>query len=290
MTTSTVRPLVHTTPAAPGHHPAPAPAPGSSASRALRTAGLAWLVVAVAGQAVFAAYVLLFYGRAGAQGDPQRWNRVLTGGWVPGDAFGNLMVVLHLMLTVIVVAGGAAQLLPALRRHAPAVHRWNGRVYVVSAIVLSLTGLVMIWTRGTVGNVWQHLGTSVNGVVIMACALQAWRAARTRQFDAHRRWALRLYLAVSGVWFFRVALMAWLLVHRAPVGFDAQTFTGPFLVFLAFAQFTLPLLLLELFLRAQAGSRTAGQWIMAAVMGAVTLLTLLGIGGAMAMMWLPHMV
>ncbi|MFZ8531235.1 hypothetical protein ACO1NH_13755, partial [Staphylococcus aureus] len=76
--------------------------------------------------------------------------------------------------------------------------------------------------KGTVGDLGQHLGMSLNALLIVGFAILAWQAARTRDFPAHRRWALRLFLAVNGVWFFRVGLMLWLLVWRRPMGFDPK--------------------------------------------------------------------
>ena len=50
----------------------------------------------------------------------------------------------------------------------------------------------------------------------------------------------------SGVWFFRVGLMLWVVVNQGPAGFDTETFRGPFLTFLSLAQSLLPLAILEL--------------------------------------------
>lgn len=260
--------------------------------RLLDAALKSWLAVALVGQLMFAAYVLGLYGRAAVHGQWELWNRVTPRGHVPGDALGNLVFGAHLLFTVVVIVGGFVQLLPALRRHAPAVHRWNGRVFMLAAVALALGGTTMLLTRGTVGGVWQQAGTAMNGVVIVICAALAWRHARSRRMAEHRRWALRLFLAVAGVWLFRVGLMAWLLVHRAPVGFDAKTFSGPFLTFLAFAQFLLPLAVLELVFRAQAAAPGTGAGLRTAtatLVFALTGLTALGVVGATLVMWWPRM-
>ena len=52
-------------------------------------------------------------------------------------------------------------------------------------------------------------------------------AQRMQLLDVHRRWAIRLFLAVSGVWFFRVGLMFWIGANQGAVGFDPASFTGP---------------------------------------------------------------
>lgn len=259
------------------------------ADRWLVRAGGLWLLVAVAGQAIFALYVAAIYGGVLLGAGPESWNRSPAQAYVPGDALGNLMFGLHALFALVIIVFGALQLLPALRRRLPLLHRWMGRSYMVAAAILALGGIALIAWRGTVGSPAMHAGTISNGIAILICAGVAWFFARQRRFDRHRRWALRLFLCVSGVWFFRVGLMFWLLTFRAPVGFDAKTFTGPFLVFLAFAQYLLPLAVLELYFRARDGGNAAQRWGMAGLLCGLVLMTAFGIFGATMGMWLPRM-
>lgn len=259
-----------------------------SSHAALRWAGSAWFVVAVAGQLIFAAYVALLYGRATLAGDWSGWNKAMPHGYVPGDAAGNTAVGLHLFWAFVILTTGAVQLLPWMRRRAPAVHRWSGRVYLMSAVVTSVAGLHMVWTRGTVGGWSMHLSISLNALVILGCAGMAWRQAAARRFGEHRKWALRLFLVASGVWFFRVGLMLWLAIHRAPVGFDPKTFQGPFLTFLGFGQYLIPLLVLELYFRAEKGGNGT-RLAMASAMAVFTLMTAGGIASAAMGMWWPRL-
>jgi hypothetical protein len=256
---------------------------------ALKVAATSWFVVAVLGQLAFVAYVIGFYGRAALQGRFEAWNKVLPHGYVAGDTFGNVIVSLHLAFATVVIVGGALQLMPAIRRVAPAFHRWNGRVYLGSVLLMSVGGLVMVWTRGTVGDLSQHIAISINALLIIAFAGMVLRHALARRIDAHRRWALRLFLVVAGVWFFRIGLMAWIVVNQGPVGFDPKTFAGPFLTFLAFAQYVLPLAVLELYLRAQAGRGSLQRIAVAACLFVLTLVTAGGVAAASMLMWLPRL-
>ncbi|MBS0447770.1 MAG: DUF2306 domain-containing protein [Proteobacteria bacterium] len=257
--------------------------------RALPIAATCWCSVAVAGQLLLASYVLAFYGRALAAGHPERWNEVMPHGYEPGRTGGNLLVAMHLLFTVVIFASGALQLLPQIRRHAPAIHRWNGRLYVLSALLMGGGGLAMMSTRRVVGDASQHASTMINAALIAAFALLAWRTAVARRFDLHRRWALRLFLVVGGVWFFRLGLSAWLVVNRGPVGFDPKTFEGPFLTALGYAQYLVPLAVLEAYLRVRDHAGPRGRVAMAFALGASTLLTAFGIACAAMILWLPHM-
>ena len=264
----------------------------ASAKRAgsmLKAAAISWFVVAVSGQLMFVLYVLGFYGVAAARGEFETWNKVLPHGYVAGDITGNLIVSLHLLFAVIITVGGALQLLPKLRQIAPAFHRWNGRVYVCSSLIMAVGGIIMVLTRGGVGGMSQHVAIIVNGLLIIVCAFMTSRFARARRFDLHRRWALRLFLVVSGVWFFRVGLMFWIVVNQGPVGFDPETFRGPALTILAFAQYVVPLCMLELYLRAQASQAAAPRFVAAASLAICTLVTAAGVGAASMIMWLPRL-
>ena len=259
------------------------------AAPALRAAAAFWFGVTVLGQLLFAFYVAVFYGRAAAQGRLEDWNKVLQVGYVPGDTIGNLVLALHLLFAVVVTVGGALQLVPQIRRTWPRFHRWNGRIYMLSAAVASVGGLIMIWTRKTGGDLPQDLAISINALLILGFAGMALRHALARRFDVHRRWALRLFLAVSGVWFFRIGLMFWIVANQGPVGFDPKTFTGPFLTFLSFAQYLVPLGVLQLYLHAQERRDPRGQLAMAGGLLVLTLAMMGGIAAAAAIMWLPHL-
>jgi hypothetical protein len=259
------------------------------AAPALRAAATFWFVVTVLGQLLFAFYVAVFYGRAAAQGRLEDWNKVLHVGYVPGDTVGNLALVSHLLFAVAVSVGGALQLVPQIRRNWPRLHRWNGRVYLLAAAIASVGGLIMIWTRKTGGDLSQHVAISINAVLILGFAGLALRHAMARRFDVHRRWALRLFLAVSGGWFFRIGLMFWIVANRGPVGFDPKTFTGPFITFLSFAQYLVPLGVLQLYFLAQEQRDPRGQLAMASGMVVLTLAMMGGIAAAAAIMWLPHL-
>lgn len=248
-----------------------------------------WFTAVVAGQLFFVAYLLDFYGRHALAGQLAAWNKVVPHAYRPGDALGNTAMAIHVALAALVISGGLLQLLPWLRQRLPAVHRWNGRLYMVGATLAAGAGLYMVWFRGAVGDLAQHLGLSLDALLIFAFTALAWKAASQRRFDEHRRWALRLFMVVSGVWFFRVGLMFWILLNQGPAGFDPDSFTGPFLTGLAFADYLVPLAILELYFLAQ---RRPSVWLRLGTAGLLAGLSLaMGAGAAVAAMgmWLPRM-
>src|SRR5262249_48760703 len=246
------------------------------------------LVGAVLGQLMFAAYLVGFYGRLSVAGRFAEWNRAVPHGYVEGETAGNVIVGLHLGLAVIVMTGGALQLIPTVRRRWPGFHRWNGRVYLSAVTITSAAGLIMMGTRGTFGGPWQKIATCINGVLILVFAGMAFHRARARRIDEHRRWALRLFLAAGGVWFNRIAYNLWVFVV-GPVGFHPKEVRGPFLTFSTFAQFLVPLPALGLSLGALARGGRRRRFAVAALLGALTIVTFAGSVAVTYRRWLPYL-
>lgn len=261
----------------------------ATASNALARAGQTWFIVAATGQLIFAWYMAALYGMSALRGDWATWNKVMPRGWNEGDTVGNVAIVVHLLLALIVTLAGLAQLVPAIRRAAPQVHRWTGRVYIASAFGIAFGSMYLMWVRGAVGDFSQHVGSTLNAILLVVFAAIALRHARSRNLALHRQWALRLFMVMNGVWFFRLGLLLWLMIHQQPVGFNPKTFTGPFLTFLVFAQTLLPLAALELYFRAQRSAVAARKWFAAAVIAALTVATAGGIVGATMGLWLPRL-
>lgn len=255
--------------------------------RLLAGAGAAWVVAALFGQGLFAAYVALTYGSAAIRGEPEAWAQTTLKGYVAGDAVGNLVFAGHMVFAVTISLMGALQLVPALRRRAPRVHRWNGRLFLLSALILALGGLHLVWVRGATMGLSAALGVSLNALLILAFGALALRAALARDFATHSRWALRLFVVSGGVWFQRLGYMAWVIVNQGPVGMT-ENLDGPFDMFLSFGAYLVPLAMAELYMRARDRGRSRAKLVMVGVLVVCTLITLLGIGGAAAFMWGPR--
>ena len=254
----------------------------------LNGAATAWLTVAVMGQWVFLYYILVFYGPSSLSGHFELWrkNHGLVRGYVPGDTAGNLSFAVHAMLVAYVTFGGALQLIPQLRSLAPSFHRWNGRMFMLTALGVSVTGLHMVWVRGAVLNELGAVSISLNAAAIILCAALAWRTAIRRDFAGHRRWALRTYLVANGQWFFRVGVFAWIVINQGEVGIGAN-FDGPFIVFWAFECYLVPLAVLELYLTAKDRAGPGGRYAVACTLGMLTIVTGIGIFGTYTMFWQP---
>jgi hypothetical protein len=236
--------------------------------------------MALIGQWAFFYYIAAFYGTSTLSGQFEIWNRLSALGrtpYVAGDTAGNLTYAAHALAAGIVALGGALQLMPWVRSRYPRFHRWNGRLFLLTVVGLSLSGFYLVWVRGTSPNQLNAVSTSVNGVLILAFAGLALRAAIGRDFVRHRAWAMRLYLVSNAQWFLRVGVFGYFIASRAAgarVGMD-----DPFLQAWTFGCFLVPLALLELYLRAKAGGGTAARLAVAGTIVAATLVMIVGMGG-----------
>ncbi len=257
--------------------------------RLLSLSGKIWFVAALVGQAVFIAFILSYYGSRTATGNFAAWNdKGLITGHVSGDAIGNTMFAVHVLLAAYVTFGGLFQLIPALRQRFPAAHRWNGRAFIATAMFMALGGLWMTWVRGSHLSLISGLSVSLNGVLILVFAGLALRAVMQRRIDTHRRWAMRTFMVVSGVWFFRVFLMAWVVLNKGPVGMN-NTLSGPADIALSFGSYLIPLAGLEIYLAAQRSHSGSFKLATSGLVLCLTAIMAVGIFGATTFMWFQDM-
>lgn len=258
----------------------------SVADTALKAAARFWFVVTVIGQLLFAFAVASFYSLTALRGDYHGWN--FSHGFVPGVTKGNWAVVMHLASAAVIMLAGAAQLVPQIRSRFPVFHRWNGRIYMFAAVTLSAAGLYMTWFRGSVGDLPQHLGGTLNVILIWLFAGIALRYALARNFRTHRRWALRFFLVVSGSWFYRIGFFLALAINKGPFGFDPATFTGPFPTFMSFADYLFPLAILEIYFLAQDRPGALRRMATAGLLFVLTLGMAAGLFAVALAIWVPQ--
>lgn len=259
---------------------------GSAARHQLACAARGWFAATAFGQFLFAAFVLLHYYPPTLAGDFAAWNeRALITGHVPGDTAGNRQFALHVLAAAAMTLLGLVQLVPAVRRRWPALHRWSGRLFLGLATVLSLGGLWLVWVRGSYLTLNGALAITADGLLILACGFMAWRTASRRDLATHRRWALRTFILASGVWFMRVGYVAWGIATGGSG--IARGMAGPFDIVWAWATHLLPLAMLELYFRSERAGSFA-QRAMAAALWLAAAIILGGSLGAWLVMWWPH--
>ena len=106
-----------------------------------------------------------------------------------------------------------------------------------------------------------NFAISFNGVLVLVLAGLAWRAAAARNIASHRRWALRAFVVINGVFFLRLMVFGYIVLAQSPPSdllFDVLTYLS----------YLLPLALMELYLRAKDGPGIARVGTAALVLAA----------------------
>lgn len=247
-----------------------------------------WFIVTLISQLIFAYYILMLYWRSTLRGNYAKWNEVNTHFYVTTDITGNLVFALHVLLAAIVTILGPLQLIGAIRKKAPRFHRVSGRLYITAALLISTAGLYLTWVRSAIGGPAMSAAITANAIIIICSAFCTIRYAMAGDIPLHNRWAVHLFAGMSGVWLFRVFFMLWMIIHRAPVGFDPDTFTGPFLTALSVFVYIFPQVIVLLYFKAKVSGRPAVKFAFSLLLVLLGLSIAIGTVGTTMGMWLPR--
>lgn len=248
-----------------------------------------WFLVAVIGHLLFAYYIMVVYGASAAHMDASKANETLPTGIMEGDLVGNIFLIAHLFLAFVIMVGGPLQLIPQLRKKFLIFHKWNGRVYVVTAFVISIAGLYLTYFRDSpIAGVLNTIGITLNAVLIIGFAILTIYTARRHDVVNHRKWALRTFLMVAGVWFMRLGYGLWIFLHNGQPPGITSDLQGWFDITLGFANSLVPLACLELYLYARDRGGAPMKWAVSGLMIILIVGTGIGIFMAAQIFWLPR--
>ncbi|WP_239977378.1 DUF2306 domain-containing protein [Pseudoalteromonas sp. Isolate3] len=257
--------------------------------KALRYSKKLWFICLLLAQICFVGYLILGYGVTSMTTGLSGWNRLNNTAYVANDTTGNLMYAVHVLFAVVMILGGSLQLIEKLRAKYKTFHRYNGRVFVVLACCISFAGMYLMIVRGTVGNTLMHALTMFGGLVVIISSLFAVKTARARNFNAHKTWAIRLYLAANGVLFFRLLIFAWFLVFGS-LGVDSKTFTGPAVLAVSLCSYMIPLFIAELVRYAEQTNHKFITIGTACLMAFISVVFLIGLFGVTLANWYPAII
>ena len=161
----------------------------------------------------------------------------------------NLAIFSHMILGGVITFLAPFQLITALRKRYPIVHRWSGRIIATAAIVTAFGGLIYIAMRGTIGGTPMDAGFALYGGLTLLAAVRTWQLARRRDFARHRIWALRLLSLAIASWLYRVQYGLWYLATDGL--WSTPQFTGAFDLFMNVGFYLPHLIGLEVYLRSR---------------------------------------
>ncbi len=139
------------------------------------------------------------------------------------NLFAKPFLYVHIAGAATALLVGPLNLLPVVRRRAPAVHRWIGRTYMVGCLIGGAGGLVVAF--GSFAGPIATVGFAGLAVGWLVTNVQGWRAARGRRFAEHRAWMIRSFALTFAAVTLRLYLPLIMVFHLSFVdGYRAISF------------------------------------------------------------------
>lgn len=111
----------------------------------------------------------------------------------------------HVALTLVHILPGALflvlaplQFVRSIREKHLQVHRWMGRILVVSGLIIGVTALVMSY-KMNIGGPNETAATTLYAIVFLICLTKAFWHIRRKEVARHREWMIRAYGIGLGV-------------------------------------------------------------------------------------------
>jgi hypothetical protein len=95
-----------------------------------------------------------------------------------------IQALMHMLVGPLALLTGPFQFVPGLRLRYPGVHRYVGRIYVVSCVVAGAAALAT--AQHASGGPIAGAGFAIQAVLWIGTTLGGWRAAVQRKFELHR--------------------------------------------------------------------------------------------------------
>ena len=121
----------------------------------------------------------------------------------------------HLAAGAIALAIGPFQLSSRLRTRNLQLHRWMGRIYIISVIVGGFSAIVL--ATASMGGVPAHVGFGLLGVLWVLTAIVAYQRIKVYDIADHRRWMIRSYSLAFAAVTLRIYLAVGLWMMRMPL-------------------------------------------------------------------------
>ena len=113
-----------------------------------------------------------------------------------------VLTLVHILPGLLFMVLGPLQFSARLRARRPRWHRWLGRAYMVCALVVGVTALVMSVAMPAIGGFNQAAATTLFALLFLFALGRAYRHILRREIAPHREWMIRAFaigLAVATI-------------------------------------------------------------------------------------------
>jgi len=102
-----------------------------------------------------------------------------------------LMIRIHIILALIALLTGPIGLNKRLRAKSPALHRWNGRIYMYSIVLNFIPGVYVSFFAS--GGVWSTVGFLVLDTLWLLYTILGVRYIKKKNIELHSSWMTRSF-------------------------------------------------------------------------------------------------
>ena len=155
--------------------------------RATRVLWIAVIVLVVIGVAAATRRALVLF-----------WPDVFAGKYPPAAALDTGfakhigLTLLHIIIGALFLVAAPLQFIPRIRVEHLNMHRWLGRILVVSAFIIGISALVMTYTMN-IGGANETAATTLFGILFLLCLTRAYWHIRRKEVAQHREWMIRTF-------------------------------------------------------------------------------------------------
>jgi uncharacterized membrane protein len=113
-----------------------------------------------------------------------------------------MLTLVHIVPGILFMILGPLQFSAGIRARHLQWHRWSGRVFVVSGLVIGISALVMSFGMPAIGGLNQATATTLFGAYFLVALCRAFWLIRRREIALHREWMIRAFaigLAVATI-------------------------------------------------------------------------------------------
>ena len=115
-----------------------------------------------------------------------------------GFARHMVLTLLHILPGGLFLALAPLQFMPSIRQKHLQVHRWMGRVLVVSGLIIGVSALIMSY-KMNIGGPNETAATTLFAIVFLICLIKSYLHIRRKEVARHREWMIRAYGVGLGV-------------------------------------------------------------------------------------------
>ncbi|KAI9230378.1 MAG: hypothetical protein DHS80DRAFT_21526 [Piptocephalis tieghemiana] len=174
-----------------------------------------WTIL-IAGSALFAHYILSRF----LLRPPSDWHNRITD--FSKYWYGLWSIGIHFVAGFIITVIGPLQISNRIRRWKPIIHRWSGRLYLVSSVIVSIAGMTYVVTSRTVGGINMDICFFTFGACFLYCSIRTWKTIRVKQYALHREWAIRTFTLGIGSLLYRFYVFPVKMHEHFGLSWEAQ--------------------------------------------------------------------